>query len=103
MPRLLLIGLLWLTAPLAAHASPPWLTDGHGGARPAPRFEPIDRRQGPVGPGEAARAARDVYGGRVLAVHAMNGPRGMLYRVRLLVDGQVRVVLVEARTGRVLR
>ncbi|APZ41852.1 hypothetical protein BW247_01020 [Acidihalobacter ferrooxydans] len=52
-----------------------------------------------IGPGEAARLAHAEYGGRVLAVHRIRD--GKAYRVRLLIGGQIRVVIVDARNGRV--
>ncbi|WP_455385315.1 PepSY domain-containing protein [Acidihalobacter prosperus] len=101
MSRALPIALLLMTVPLAAQAAPRGPVEGQGSA-PAPYFELVAQRNGGgIGPGEAARAARAAYGGRVLAVHPVEG--GAAYRVRLLVGGQVRVVLVDARSGRILR
>lgn len=84
-------------APLAQHAG---YALGAAALSPSGWFEAVARRNGHIGPGEAARVARAAYGGRVLAVHAVRD--GSVYRVRLLAGGQVRVVLVDARTGRVL-
>lgn len=100
MSRVLPIVLLSMTASLAAQATPRGPAAGYGDESAAARFEFVAQRDG-IGPGAAARAARAVYGGRVLAVHPVEG--GAAYRVRLLVGGQVRVVLVDARSGRVLR
>ena len=56
-----------------------------------------------ISPAQAASVARDVTGGRVLAVHLVGtGPKA-LYRVRLLVGGQIRIVRIDAHDGRVLR
>lgn len=102
MLRVLPIALLLLTASLALQAAPRGPVAGYGDTPAAARFELVAQRNGGgIGPGEAARAARAAYGGRVLAVHAVEG--GAAYRVRLLVGGQVRVVLVDARNGRILR
>ncbi|AOU98788.1 hypothetical protein BI364_13170 [Acidihalobacter yilgarnensis] len=56
-----------------------------------------------ISPADAAAAARAAVGGRVLAVHRMGEGPGARYRVRLLVGGQIRIVLVDAHDGRVLR
>ncbi|OBS10117.1 PepSY domain-containing protein [Acidihalobacter prosperus] len=56
-----------------------------------------------ISPADAAHAARAAVGGRVLAVHRVGEGPGARYRVRLLVGGQIRVVVVDARDGRVLR
>ena len=50
-----------------------------------------------MAPGAAARRAQRRYGGRVLSVALEDGPGGSYYRVKLLDDGRVRVVHVEAR------
>lgn len=102
MPRALLTSLLLLTMPLAAQAVPRMAGFADTVAMlPTALFERVAGRSGAIGPGEAARVARHAYGGRVLAVHEAHG--GTVYRVRLLVGGEVRVVLVDARTGRILR
>lgn len=49
-----------------------------------------------VSPAEAARAARRDYGGRILSVVLVTGAETPYYRVRLLSDGQLRVVHVKA-------
>lgn len=56
-----------------------------------------------VTPAEAAVIARRETGGRVLAVHLVGAGPGAHYRVRLLVDGQIRIVRVDAHDGRLLR
>lgn len=70
--------------------------DHHGSARSerlAPGYAPRDRL---ISPGEAARRARQRYGGRVLGVElARDG--APYYRVKLLRDGNVRVVRIPAR------
>jgi uncharacterized membrane protein YkoI len=94
------VALLLMITSLAAQVAPVPAA-AYGDAPQVARFESVAQRGGGIGPGEAARVARAAYGGRVLAVHAVEG--GAVYRVRLLVGGQVRVVLVDARSGRVLR
>lgn len=101
MSRLLPIALLLLAVPLAARAAPWGAVEGRSAALVS-HFEFAVQRQGArIGPGEAARIARAAYGGRVLAVHPVEG--GAAYRVRLLIGGQVRLVLVDARSGHILR
>lgn len=104
MLRVLLTLLMVTIMPLAAQAAPHMQTTGYAlnGSVLAPlgRLELVAGRNASIGPGEAARVARDAYGGRVLAVHVADG--GAVYHVRLLIGGQVRVVLVDARNGRVL-
>lgn len=52
-----------------------------------------------VGPNQAAAAAAQAHGGRVLSVERAQG--GRAYRVKLVTArGEVRVVLVDAATGR---
>ena len=46
----------------------------------------------------AAAVARSATGGRVLSVILRNGKRPS-YRVKVLVNGRVRSVIVDARTG----
>lgn len=55
-----------------------------------------------VTPAEAALIASRETGGRVLAVHLVGAGPGAHYRVRLLLDGQVRIVRVDAHDGRLL-
>ncbi len=70
--------------------------DHHGSARPeslAPGYAP---RDGLISPGEAARRAQQRYGGRVLGVEfARDG--APYYRVKLLRNGNVRIVRIPAR------
>jgi hypothetical protein len=56
----------------------------------APEPPPMPQRPG-ISPGDAARRAQGMYGGgRVLSVD----PNGPDYRVKLLKDGEVRVITV---------
>lgn len=50
-----------------------------------------------LAPAQAARQARRQYGGRVLNVVLEQGPSGPYYRVKLLDEGRVRVVDIQAR------
>ncbi len=49
-----------------------------------------------VSPAQAARSARDQYGGKVLGVTLASEARAPYYRVKLLEGGSVRVVHVAA-------
>lgn len=56
-----------------------------------------------ISPAQAAAMARAVTNGRVLAVHLVGtGPKAV-YRVRMLVGGQIHIVRIGAHDGRVLR
>jgi uncharacterized membrane protein YkoI len=56
-----------------------------------------------VGRDEAAAAAKQVAGGRVLAVEKTEVERRPVWRVKILTaQGDVRVILVDAATGRVI-
>jgi uncharacterized membrane protein YkoI len=55
-----------------------------------------------IGPDQAAAIAAQAHGGRVLSVDRAGGPRPA-WRVKLVTArGEVRVVLVDAATGRPL-
>lgn len=58
----------------------------------APALAPQQRHAPRMSPGDAARLAQQRHGGRVLAVDPVeNG-----YRVKLLDDGEVRMVFISA-------
>ncbi|AWN15169.1 hypothetical protein SALB1_0962 [Salinisphaera sp. LB1] len=50
-----------------------------------------------ITPEQAAQRARHRFGGRVLNVILEHGPGGPYYRVKLLENGRVRVVDIDAR------
>jgi hypothetical protein len=53
---------------------------------------------------EAAALVRSASGGRILGVRRINTPQGPAYRVRVLLDGgRVRVYLVDAGSGEIVR
>ena len=53
---------------------------------------------------EAAAAAQRVAGGRVLVVEKTEADRRPVWRVKLLTgQGEVRVILIDAASGRVVR
>jgi uncharacterized membrane protein YkoI len=57
-----------------------------------------------VGRDEAAAAAQRVASGRVLAVERAEVDRKPVWRVKILsAQGEVRIVVVDAASGRVLR
>lgn len=53
---------------------------------------------------EAAALVRATSGGRILGVRRANGPGGPVYHVKVLLDkGRVRVYVVDASSGQILR
>ena len=57
-----------------------------------------------IGRDEAAEAAQRASGGRVLAVERAQAGERPVWRVKVLTpSGEVRVILVDAATGRTLR
>lgn len=53
---------------------------------------------------EAAALVRSASGGRILGVRRITTPQGPAYRVRVLLDGgRVRVYLVDAGSGAIVR
>lgn len=87
----------------AAPAGAAWLPSLLPPAKPIYSVDAGWRMQeaGRIGAKEAARLAREAFGGRVLAVRReVNKHR---WRVRLLRDGEVFVVFVDSRNGRVWR
>ena len=53
---------------------------------------------------EAAAAAQRVVAGRVLSIEKTQGDRGPAWRVKVLTaQGEVRVIVIDAASGRVLR
>lgn len=63
----------------------------------------LAERRPAIGRDQAAAVARKVTGGRVLAVSTTSSKGVTVYQVRVLLpDGRVRVVLVDAKSGRVI-
>ncbi len=98
LPALLLSGLL-----SAAPAGAAWLPSL---LSPAQHVDSVDagwrmQEVGQIRAKEAARLAREAFGGRVLAVR--RGVNKHRWRVRLLRDGEVFVVFVDSLNGRVWR
>lgn len=63
----------------------------------------LAQRQDAIGPDQAAAVARKVTGGRVLAVTPAKRHGAVVYKVRVLLpDGRVRVVIIDAKSGRVV-
>lgn len=57
-----------------------------------------------IGRDEAAAAAQRASGGRVLAIERAQSGDRPVWRVKVLIpSGEVRVILVDATTGRTLR
>lgn len=86
---------------LLALTLPAWSAPRNGGAAYA--LKVLAQSQSAIGPDQAAAVARKVTGGRVLAVSSGKRKGVVVYRVRVLMpDGRVRVVLIDAQSGRVI-
>lgn len=66
------------------------------GSKPHNRNHDRSQQRPTIGPEQAAERARARFGGRVLNVILDQGPSGPYYRVKLLQNGRVRVVDVDA-------
>lgn len=56
-----------------------------------------------VGKSQAAEAAREAYGGKVLSVDEIKEGGRVLYRVKLLLDGgRIKIVTVDGDSGQVV-
>ncbi|MGN8157571.1 PepSY domain-containing protein [Salinisphaera sp. RV14] len=81
------------------HARPDHANGPHGdNDRRRQQRQNSEKRQRPaITPEQAAQRARHRFGGRVLNVILEHGPGGPYYRVKLLENGRVRVVDIDAR------
>lgn len=96
MRGLLFVLILWCAG--AVSAAPRF--DAAAGLVAAPAAQRVADRQ--LGVGEAARIAQRAVGGRILAAEPATEGGRQVVRVKLLTpDGVVRVVVVDAATGRV--
>lgn len=89
--RLLLTAVLTVTlaAPAAAFNTP----IGAGGPKLTPAFAVKQQRASNAA--EAARIAKQRYGGKILKVDAVRTGDGVLYRVKILLDnGRVKTVTI---------
>lgn len=91
--RLLLTAVLTAALALAAPAiawSAPIMT---GGPKLSPGF--AVKQQGASSAAEAARIAKQRYGGKILKVEAVRSGDGVRYRVKILLDnGRVKTVII---------
>jgi uncharacterized membrane protein YkoI len=74
--------------------------------RAAVTRHPLSLAQGglAISPDEAAALVRQSSGGRILGVRRIATARGPAYRVKVLLDGgRVRVFVVDAGSGEILR
>jgi hypothetical protein len=55
-----------------------------------------------IGPDQAAAIVRDLTGGRVLGVRAVERKGRLVYRVKVLKDGHVRIYHVDGSSGNIL-
>lgn len=55
-----------------------------------------------VSPAEAAELVRDKVGGQVMSVHTQQNDTGVIYGVKVLNAGRMRVINVDGQTGQLL-
>lgn len=55
-----------------------------------------------VSPAEAAELVRDKVGGQVMSVHTQQNDTGVIYGVKVLNAGRMRVINVDGETGQLL-
>lgn len=53
-------------------------------------------------PAQAAALVRSKVGGQVMSVNSMRGESGIIYGVKVLNDGRMRVINVDSQTGQLL-
>ncbi|MCW8195310.1 hypothetical protein F6455_10980 [Proteobacteria bacterium 005FR1] len=91
--RLLLTAVLTATLAMSAPATASGLQVVAGGPKLAPAFAVKQQRASSAA--EAARIAKQRYGGKILKVDAVRTGDGVLYRVKILMDnGRVKTVTI---------
>ncbi|MDO8345297.1 MAG: hypothetical protein Q7T48_19000 [Cellvibrio sp.] len=55
-----------------------------------------------VSPAEAAELVRDKVGGQVMSIHTQQNDTGVIYGVKVLNAGRMRVINVDGETGQLL-
>lgn len=109
--RLLLVmlaaNLLLISNQVAADSS--LLDSDMGLASSAPGNSLIDNHSLPaepapprLSPAQAAALVRTKVGGQVMSVNSTRGESGVIYGVKVLNDGRMRVINVDGQTGRLL-
>lgn len=74
-----------------------------GYVAPAVWASPSYIAQAEIGKSDAAQAAKDAYGGKVLKVEEVKKGSKTIYRVKLLLDGgRVKTVTVDGSSGKVV-
>lgn len=86
---LLCAAALLSAAPALAGHAPPWLSREV-------------KLAADIGPDQAAAIVRDRTGGRVLGVRAVNRDGRVIYQVKVLKNGHVRIYNVDGNSGNVL-
>lgn len=106
--RGLLLGALLLTGPLAL-ADTSWLDGDMGLASSSPNNSLIDNNSiapdplpPTLSPAQAAALVRNQFGGQVMSVNTQRRDAGIIYGVKLLNDGRMRVIHVDGQTGQLL-
>lgn len=62
----------------------------------------IDTPEPEISPAEAAEVVRKKVGGQVMSVNTQHRETGVVYGVKVLNDGRMRVIHVDGHTGRLL-
>lgn len=62
----------------------------------------IDTPEPEISPAEAAEVVRKKVGGQVMSVNTQRRESGVVYGVKVLNDGRMRVIHVDGHTGRLL-
>ena len=90
---------LVLCTAAALAAAPPVFANHGGGGKPRNKLVQVDTD---IGADEAAAIVRSHTRGKVLGVRTKQRGRRVVYRVKVLKDGYVRIYEVDARSGRIL-
>ncbi|AQT62066.1 hypothetical protein CBP51_06230 [Cellvibrio mixtus] len=100
---------LTLLASLVAFADPSLLDGDMGMPSSAPDNSLIDSKsisadpvQPKLSPAQAAALVRAKVGGQVMSVNSQRSESGVIYGVKVLNDGRMRVINVDGQTGQLL-
>ncbi len=90
--------LAFVSLAIAAVLAPPNASAAHSARMSASEV----RLAAEIGPDQAAAIVRELTGGRVLGVRAVQRNGRVVYRVKVLKDGYVRIYHVDGSSGNVL-
>lgn len=111
LPALLLAALLCICQVSIAQAQPNNLISGDVGAQSSNAdngmidpntIAPSKPASPKVSPAEAAELVRSKVGGQVMSVNTQNNDTGVVYGVKVLNEGRMRVIHVDGQTGQIL-